>query len=210
METKVLTILNADQMLEKMIGVIDSFSQDFAKCKEEYEQSIHILRLQLGEEKIAKLQDAINRRCQADLLFCGSLGYQANLNNFRDPIARTFLDVDFEDYLRVEVLQRMPQRDASEQEIDAFYHSLDEAQKGTYEAISSYLVYLELDLTKLAHYAGFMFANEMLVFTEPGYTPNFVLSLRYRSFMDDWFGEKFKESYRKDYTPAELGCAVNM
>lgn len=206
MNTQVLNILNAEEMVNKMTTLIDEISKDFAPCKEEFEQSIHILRRELGDEKIDRLLDAINRRCEADLIFCGSLGFQANLNNFRDPIARTFLDVDFEDYLRVKVLEGMPQRSAAEHEINAFYDSLDDVQKGTYEAISSYLVYLELDLTKLAHYAGFMFANEMLAYTEPGYTPNFVLSLNYRSFMEKWYGVRFKLWYEKDQETEELSA----
>lgn len=204
MNTQVLTILNAEEMLNKMVGVIADVDRDFPHIKEEYEQSVFILRRELGDEKIDAFLNAVNRRCEVDLIFCGSLGYQANLNNFRDPIARTFLDVDFEEYLRVHVLQVMPQRNAAEKEIDAFYQSLDEVQKGTYDAISSYLVSLELDLTKLAHYAGFMFANEMLEYTEPAYTPNLVLSLRYREFMDKWFGARFKLWYEKDCTESGL------
>ena len=190
MNTQVLTILNAEEMLTKMVGVIEGVSKDFPHIKEEHEQALRILRRELSNERVDKFLDAINRRCEADLLFCGSLGYQANLNNFRDPIARTFMDVDFEEYLRVEVLQRMPQRQEAEAEIDAFYHSLSDEQKGVYDAISSYLVSLELDLTKLAHYAGFMFANNMLKYTEPGYVPNYVLTLHYQSFMEKWFGVK--------------------
>lgn len=192
MNTQVLTILSAEEMLTKMVSVIEEVSKDFSHIKSEYEQALHILRRELGDEKIKPFLDAVTRRCEADLLFCGSLGYQANLNNFRDPIARTFIDVDFEEYLRVNVLQRMPQRQTAEAEIDAFYHSLSDEQKGVYDAISSYLVSLELDLTKLAHYAGFMFANDMLNYTEPGYVPNYVLTLRYQSIMSDWFGTAFK------------------
>lgn len=190
MNTQVLTILNAEEMLTKMVSAIEGISKEFPRIKEEYEQALLVLRRELGNEKIKPFLDAINRRCEADLLFCGSLGYQSNLKNFRDPIARTFMDVDFEEYLRVEVLQRMPQRQEAEAEIDAFYHSLSDEQKGVYDAISSYLVSLELDLTKLAHYAGFMFANDMLKYTEPGYVPNYVLTLHYQSFMEKWFGVK--------------------
>lgn len=190
MKTQVMTILNDEEMLQRMLEVIERVSKDFPHIKEEFEQSIFMLRRELGDEKIDKFLNAINRRCEADLLFCGSLGYQANLNNFRDPIARTFMDVDFEEYLRVNVLQRMPQREAAENEIDEFYHSLDEKQKGVYEAISSYLVSLELDLTKLAHYAGFMLANTVLEYTEPGFVPNAVLTLQYQSFLCKWFGSE--------------------
>lgn len=195
MNTRTLNILNAKEMVKVMTAYIESFSKDFGHCKEGFEQSIISLRMEVGDEKVDKLLDAIDRRCEADLIFCGSLGYEANLKNFRDPIARTFMDVDFEEYLRVEVLQNMPHRDRAEREIDEFYQSLTEDQKGTYEAVSSYLVYLELDLTKLAHYAGFMFANDMLYFTEPGYTANLTLSMRYRSFMENWFRADFKLWY---------------
>ena len=198
MNTQVMTVLDNEEMLKKMLSEIDRVCKDFPHIQEEYEQSLCILRRELGDEKIEQLLDAINRRCEADLIFCGSLGYQANLQNFRDPIARTFMDVDCEEYLRVHVLEGMPQREQAEKDINAFYHSLTEEQKVAWDAISSYLVSLELDLTKLAHYAGFMFANEMLVYTEPGYTPNLVLSLRYRSFMSEWFGADFKLWYEKE------------
>lgn len=177
-----------------MIEVIEKKNfNDFKPCRDEYLKAIEKLRTQVGAEAINKLLDAIDRRCEADMLFCGSLGYQANLANFRDPVARTFLDVDFEDYLRVHVLEDMPHRDASEREIDDFFHSLNEEQKEIYEPISSYLVSLELDLTKLAHYYGFIFANQMLYYTEPGYHQNFCLSLRYQNFMEKWFSVPFDE-----------------
>ena len=194
MNTHVLTILNAQEMLEKMVSFMEEKGfRDFGTCRKEYLEAVTQLRCQLGDEPVDKLLGAIDRRCEADMLFCGSLGYQANLNNFRDPVARTFLDVDFEDYLRVHVLEDMPQRDASEKEIEVFYQSLTDEQKELYEPISSYLVSLELDLTKLAHYYGFVFANEMLYYTEPGYHQNFCLSLRYQNFMKDWFSVPFDE-----------------
>lgn len=207
MNTRVMKILNAREMVGVMTAYIESFSKDFAPCKEEYEQSIFILRREVGDEKVDKLIEAIERRCEADLIFCGSLGYEANLKNFRDPIARTFMDVDFEEYLRVEVLQNMPQRDGAEREIEDFRLSLTEEQKGVFEAVSSYLVFLELDLTKLAHYAGFMFANEMLYYTEPGYSANLVLSLRYRRFMEEWFSTDFKLWYENKKEQSEVVSA---
>ena len=216
MNTNVMTILDAKAMLEKMVAFIEKKQfNDFKPCRDEYLSAVERLRSQLGDEAIGKLLDAIDRRCEADMLFCGSLGYQANLANFRDPVARTFLDVDFEDYLRVHVLQNMPQRDAAEHEIDKFFDSLNAEQKEIYGAISSYLVYLELDLTKLAHYYGFIFANEMLYYTEPGYHHNFCLSLRYQNFMEEWFSVSFDEVLKSvpveeiDKLKVSPGKAVN-
>lgn len=174
-----------------MSAYLEENFEDFRACKREFEESIRILRMRLGNEPVDRLVENISKLCEADLLFCGSLGYQANLNNFRDPIARTFLDADFEDYLRMNVMARMPRHSRAENEINAFYHSLSEELRGAYEGVSSYLVYMVSNLTKLAHYRGFMLANEMLCYTEPGYSPNFVLSLRYHGFMEKWFGVSF-------------------
>lgn len=216
MKTNVMEIMDSKAMLEKMVALMEKkkFS-DFKSCRDEYLAAVEKLRTQLGDEAINKLLQAIDKRCEADMLFCGSLGYQANLANFRDPVARTFLDVDFEDYLRVHVLQNMPQRDAAEREIDEFFRLLNDEQKGIYDAISSYLVYLELDLTKLAHYYGFIFANEMLYYTEPGYHHNFCLSLRYQNFMEEWFSVSFDEVLKSvpveeiDKLKVSPGKAVN-
>lgn len=191
MNKRVLTIMNAEKMLTTMIGVLEKVNKDFSHIRQEQEQAMQILRQELGNERLESFIDAVNRRCKADLLFCGSLGYQANLKNFRDPTAHTFMEEDFEEYLQMDTLQKLPKRQAAQAEIDAFYRSLNEIQKGVYDTVSSYLVCLELDLTKLAHYAGFLFANEVLEYTEPNYVPNLILTLRYQSFMKEWYGTNY-------------------
>lgn len=193
MNKQTYNILKTNEMLKKMIMAIENFSEDFVDIKKEYDQAILSLRNELGDEKIDKLLNAINHRNEADMLYCTSLGYRDNLNNFRNPIEHTFMDVNFDEYLRIKVLQKMPQRYTAETEIETFFNSLNDIQKNYFNAISYYLISLNLDLTKFAHYVGFMFANKMLYFTEPGYTHNSVLSIRYRSFMLDWFGEKFEQ-----------------
>ena len=101
----------------------------------------------------------------------------------------------------------MPQRARAESEIEEFRLSLTENQRGVFEAVSSYLVFLELDLTKLAHYAGFMFANDMLYYTEPGYSANLVLSIQYKNFMEKWFSTKFKLWYEDRQSETEVVSA---
>ena len=39
MNTQVLTILNAEEMLTKMVSVIEGISKEFPRIKEEYEQA---------------------------------------------------------------------------------------------------------------------------------------------------------------------------
>ena len=196
MYTQSATVMSLEGMIEKITAVIEAINLDFADIKEAYEQALSILRCELGDQAVDKLLDAINRRCQVDLLFCGSLGYQANLSNFKDPIARTFVDANFEDYLRIGVLRKNPFRQAAQFDINTMLESFHKSRKELFNAISSYLLCLELDLTKIAHYAGFMWANELLEFTEPGYSPNDIISFRYQCFMEEWFGTSQEELLR--------------
>jgi len=190
MKPQIFKILNTDELLSWMLSVLERSNKEFPLLKQAYNQSITILCQELGEERIEKFLNAVNRRCIAEMLFCGNLGYQENLKNFRDPTAQTFMRVDFEEYLRLEILEKMPQRQAAEAEINAFYSSLSEKHKEVYETVDSYLLTLELDIPKLAHYMGFILANELLAYTEVGYMPNSFLTYRYQNFMDQWFGEK--------------------
>lgn len=188
MKTTTLTILNEEQMLETLTSLMEQKFDDFKPCRDEYLQSLNILKMEVGEEKVNKVLAAFTKRCAAELIFAGSLGFQANLENFRNPVNRTFLDVDFEDYLRKKVMVQMPHYNRAEQELHEFYQSLTEEQKGAYEGISAYMVYFECTLPKLAHYNGFMFANEILPYTEPGYSSNYILTSAYKRFIDKWFG----------------------
>ena len=50
MNTRVMNILSAKDMVRVMTAYIDSFSKDFTPCKEEFEHAIHILRREVGDE----------------------------------------------------------------------------------------------------------------------------------------------------------------
>lgn len=196
MTATVLTSLNRRKMVGKLTALMEEKFEDFKPCKAEFLEAVNSLKIELGEAPVNKMLDALERRCEADILFAGNLGYQANLDNFRNPAARTFLDMDFDDYLKVNVVARMPQRSEAEREIEEFYCLLDDEQKVIFEAISSYMIYLELSLTKLAHYKGFMFANEILPYAEPGYSCNCILTFAYKRFINMWFGVEIDPTVR--------------
>lgn len=183
-------MLPPGKILEEITGILETTSKDFSYSKGEYTKAMDLLRLNLGDEKIDNLIDSITRRSLIDLFFCGSLGYEANLNNFRDPIARTFMDVDSDTYLRLNILKAIPERNAAETEIQSFRQTLQDRYEDMFSPVAFYLLTLEQDLIKFAHYIGFMLGNKLLKYAEPGYVPNLTLSLRYRNFMENYFGNK--------------------
>lgn len=156
MNIQKLTVVKPDDLLGGMLQLAEEVGEDFASIREAYERAIKILNSELGEEKVESFLNAVDRRSKADIIFCGNLGYQANLKNFQDPVARTFMDEDFEEYLQWDVLEEMPERQAAEAEINDFCRLLGEKYENIYEDLMSYLITLELDFTKLSHYVGFL------------------------------------------------------
>lgn len=134
---------------------------------------------------------AIEQQCASDLLFSGFLGLKANLDNFKNPVARNFLDVDFEVYLRGEVAHRLPEYEQAQKNREQFYSQLTSAQREIYEDVSTYTCHLETVGPKLAHYFGYLLGNELLPRIIPGYCVDSVLTFRYNAVLGKYMGKYF-------------------
>lgn len=156
----------------------EAFSADYQR----YIDAIDTLREELGEAVTDEI-NAIEQQCASDLLFSGFLGLKANLDNFTDPVARNFLDVDFEVYLREEVAHRLPEYAQAQKSRERFYSQLTTAQREIYEDVSTYTSHLEMLGPKLAHYFGYLLGNELLPRVVPGYCADSVLTIKYNTLL---------------------------
>lgn len=176
-----------------LITLAENF-KDFAKEKKQYEDAMKLLESELGDSGIPSVKDvaeAIERQTASNLLFSGILGLKANLDNFIDPVARNFLDTDYEIFLREQTASQLPEYRSAQQVRDRFYASLSPEQRGTYEAVASYVNYLETAGPKLAHYYGYLLGNELLYRIVPGYHQDSVQTARYSVMMQEYFGGQF-------------------
>ena len=109
----------AQAFIRWVIEEDEEFSADYQR----YIVAMKILREELGDSVTDEI-DAIEQQCVSDLLFSGFLGLKANLDNFKNPIARNFLDVDFEVYLREEVAHRLPKYEQAQKSREQFYFAI--------------------------------------------------------------------------------------
>lgn len=188
MNTYTMTVKTKEEMTDEVIRFMADSFEDFRTCKRDYEEALVSLRREIGDEKIEQLKNAICERTAAQLIFCEMLGFYANLESFRNPERPNFYEKDFEVYLKTTDMESMPRHMSAEKVIDDLYHSLTEEQKGIFDSVQEYLVYLECTVTKLAHYKGFMLGNSALEYIEPRYSPNCVLTVGYKAFLENWFG----------------------
>lgn len=183
---------NADALVGMMAG---SF-EDFAEAREQYEQAMCKLKEELGEGPVNMEAEAIRQQTASNLLFCGLLGIKANLDNFINPMARSFLEVDSEVYLREATAHRLPEYESARCKRNRFYASLSAEQRETYEAAIAYVSYLETVGPKLAHYYGYLLGNEFLHRIIPGYHADPVLTAQYGLMLEDYFGKKLPDDRR--------------
>lgn len=186
----ILENLTEHHVVETFVQWMAKEDEDFAVDYQRYTKAMDVLQKELADHVKDEI-DAIEQQCASDLLFSGFLGLKANLDNFIDPVARNFLDVDFEAYLREDTAHRLPEYERAQKIRDRFYSLLTPAQKETYEAVITYSSHLETVGPKLAHYFGYLLGNQLLPRVIPGYHSDMVLTIKYNSMLEDYWGKHF-------------------
>ena len=182
--------LTSHSIAQAFIQWLKEESEEFSADHERYINAMKTLSGELGDAVTDEI-NAIEQQCASDLLFSGFLGLKANLDHFMDPVARNFLDVDFEVYLREEVAHRLPEYVQAQQNRERFYSQLTSAQREIYEDVSTYTCHLETVGPKLAHYFGYLLGNELLPRIIPGYCVDSVLTIKYGAVLGKYMGKYF-------------------
>lgn len=182
--------LTEHHVVETFVQWMAKENEDFAADYQRYAEAMGVLQKELGDLVKGEI-DAIEQQCASNLLFSGFLGLKANLDNFIDPVARNFLDADFEVYLREETAHRLPKYACAQRVRDRFYSLLTPAQRKIYEDVMTYNSHLETVGPKLAHYFGYILGNQLLPRVVPGYHSDMVLTIKYNSILEDYFGKHF-------------------
>ena len=171
--TTIMEQLTGQTLTNSLIEFLEQHCGDFPENHGKYQEAI----AQTEEGKA--LAEAIDAQTASDLLFSAVLGLKANLDHFRDPIARTFLEVDPEIYLRETVAHSLPQY----LEAQNVRNAID-----ANDAIIAYATYLETFGPKLAHYFGYLLGDELLPRVIPCYQPDPLLTTGYRAWMRTYLG----------------------
>lgn len=166
--TTIMEQLAGQALTNSLIEFLEQHCEDFPEIRKKYQESI--AQIEKGKE----LAEAIDTQTASDMLFSAALGLKGNLDHFRDPIARTFLEVDPEIYLRESVAHSMPQYIEAQKIRDAAEYDDD---------ITAYTTYLETVGPKLAHYFGYLLGDELLPKIVPGYQPDPILTIRYHNWV---------------------------
>jgi hypothetical protein len=193
MKTVVNQILGKN-MVDQLVAVLSENVSGFSMAQKQYLETMNILQAELGDAAVPSVQEemeAVEKQTASQLLFSAYLGIKANLDNFTDPVARNFLDVDYDVYLREKAARRLPEYESAKNTRDRFYAQLSPTQRKKYEAVIAYTSHLETAGPKLAHYYGYLLGNELLPRVIPGYYPDSIQTARYTAMIQAYFGNTF-------------------
>lgn len=182
----ILEWLTGKEMVDSLIDMLEENSEDFAEERKRCASAVEILRTVDLTPSVDDEMEAIYAEITSGFLFSGFLGFKANLDHYIDPVARTFLDVDSEVYLREHAAKRLPEYEKAETLRKRFRAVLSPTQLESYDDIAVYANHLEATIPKLAHYLGYLLGNELLPRIVQGYYPDMHMTAQYRRILEGY------------------------
>ena len=182
MADKMMELLARKENVDSLVENLITTSEDFAEDHKLFEEAIEYFKSALSEDvspSADDLCDAIRRQIMSQMIFAGYLGFQANVDHFLNPVARTFIDVDPETYLRESVARALPEYVSAQAIVDSFWKQLPPELNELFEQVIAYTAHFETLVPKIAHYNGFLLGNELLPFVIPGYQIDVQLTVQY-------------------------------
>lgn len=146
MADKMMELLTGREGVDSFVESLISTSKDFAEDHRLFEEAIAHFKSTLPEDASPSMEDlcdAIRRQISAQMIFAGYLGFQANVDHFLNPIARTFIDVEPEVYLRERVARTLLEYASAKGVIGRFREQLSPEAQEMFERVAVYIAHLE-------------------------------------------------------------------
>ena len=181
-------------VLQNVSNALRQIAPDFVKEERQYYESIGVLKDTLGASMKPSVDEyiaAVEEELSAELVYVAWLGFQQNLDCFNNPINTMFLKMDYEDFHRERRMSTLPQVQHALSTINSFHEklrNLPDCNRELTKGITSYITYLETVGFKLAHYFGFIFADQFLERVIPGYRSDMVTTMQYERELEDYSG----------------------
>lgn len=189
-----------EQIKDLMVGksvvadladVIRANDKEFVESEKKYQAAVEMLRTNLPADLTPSLDEFLEA-WETDIIsavaYAGYLGFRVNLENFHHPIGIDFVWKDTIDYLREHLFGHFPINYRNSHIRDQFYRNLPEGLQSLHDDILDYFVHLECTGPKLAHYAGYIIANNILPWVEPGYREDYCQTLAFTAETEKYMG----------------------
>ncbi|MBQ7089880.1 MAG: hypothetical protein IJN82_02060 [Clostridia bacterium] len=178
-----------DEISAIFVNLAEQVMPDFAKARNDYLNTLKNLKNNHPENAaiIDQLHTLLNQRITMDILYMMNCGYQDNLKNFKDPVNCNFLEKTWDSFLREKGRISMAPRIEVVQRFDSLFKAPFILNSEESDFILDYIGFIDTIIPKLAHFKGYLLANDLLYYTEPGYYADLLLTTQYQRMINDYF-----------------------
>ena len=178
-------------VITDLTDLLRANDEEFAESERNYLAAVEILRSELPADFAPSLDEYL-AACESDVIsvvtYAGYLGFRVNLENFHHPIGINFVHLDTIDYLKGHLFGHFPVNYRNAQVREAFYKNLPAAFERLQDDIQDYFTHMECADPKLAHYAGYIIANHLLPWVEPGYRADYSQAAAFAAETEKYMG----------------------
>ena len=178
-------------IIEALADTLREHDPEFAMTEKNYHSAIEVLRNELPADMTPTLDEYIQAH-ESDIIslvsYAGYLGYRVNVDNFHHPVMIDFVHLDTIDYIKDHLFGHFPVNYKASKTYDAFFKAMPSQLELLHDAVTSYFTFMECAGPKLAHYAGYVIANKLLPWVEPGYREDWSQTQAFEREVQKYFG----------------------
>ena len=135
-------------ILQRVSDALRTVDPSFAEGEQKYLETVRTVEQTLEGSVTPGVREYINakeKKIAAELVYVAWLGFQQNLDCFRNPINAMFLKTDYEDFHRERRMHTLLHVQEAMKTINAFndtYRTLPEEKRSLTDGITEYVSYL--------------------------------------------------------------------
>lgn len=180
---------NHEILYNDLLETLREIDPRFAEEEAQFFEAVTRMKAVLDEAEANSLDTYLNaarEEIAAIMVYTGWLGFQLNLDCWKDPIHKLTLDQDYEEITREHFFDSIPAIKRSRMKQEAAFDSLLEKQKDLFYGITSFFSYLHTVAPKLAHLVGFRLADLLLPHVIPGYCHDAIITQAYTRGLEEY------------------------
>lgn len=185
---EIMQVMTGSVVLDDLKELIRAHDDTFPHEEKTYREAVAFLKAVVPEADVDEYVKAHETQIINNILYAAYEGYRANLQNFHSPYATRFPTMDFTHYIRDHLIGKFPPAIDACHTYEAFVKNLPEGCTEAEEVVTSYFSLLDVYGPKLAHYVGYMLANQFLVWVVPGYRADYAQTSLYRTELKKYMG----------------------
>lgn len=182
-------LTNPSDLYEDLLKTLREIDPNFLAEEKQFQETVASLKSAMTDAEANSLDTylaAAQEEVAATMIYTGWLGFQLNLDCWKNPISKLMLDQDYEEITQERSFESIPNIKYARLKAEAAAKGIPGNQKDLLSDIGSYFSYLHTVAPKLAHLFGFKLADEFLYHVVPGYFHDQILTVQYARTLEGY------------------------